>query len=180
MFVPCILYRISTQEIINFNYSVSDEFLPPQGLDPDLQCLAKYEPFPQPELDARVFKLVITNEVTNVNHPIYPAVKAYKITYSEERRTKEEMKLAVDNAWFYANQSVYAFYDSDNFQSKSIAILYKKSEGQALEVWETEFLELISNMTAKIQNNDSVKAQKYAAIDANQIVDTDLGWEFGI
>lgn len=175
-FVKCVIYRKSTQQIINYNYVVNSEVFPVVLSDPDLACYVEYQPLPEPQFDARLYKLQVTSGVTENSHPDYPSMKTYEITYKEIARSKEEMANDALTEMLEANAGVYNGFRMDELQTKAIPILLKKINGNTLETWEQEILDLISNVGAKIQDNQSVYEQKKNAIDAGQIVDLEAGY----
>lgn len=175
-FVKCVIYRKSTQQIINYNYVVNDEVFPVVLSDPDLACFIEYKPLPEPEFDARLYKLQVTSEVTENTHPDYPSMKTYEITYKEVPRTKEEISNDALTEMLNANIGVYNGFRMDELQTKAIPILLKKINGNPLETWEQEIVDLISNVGAKIQDNQSIYDQKIAAINDGQIVDLEAGF----
>ncbi len=174
--VKCIIYRISTHEIINYNYMVSDEYLPPSGLDPDLKVYPYYYPYPEPEFDARLFVLQIDQNIVEEPHPVYPQVNRYEVTYKEVKRDPEEMKIEVQNAMTSANQSIYNGYNMGEVVIKTAYVLDKKINSEVLAAWETEILSLNKEIAAKIQNNLDICKQKIADIDLGKPVNIDEGW----
>jgi hypothetical protein len=174
--VKCILYRKSTEEIINFNYMVNDEYMPPSGLDPDLAVYPYYYPYPEPVFDARLFVLQINQNIVEQAHPVYPQVNRYEVTYEEVKRDPEEMKIEVQNAMTAANQSIYNGYNMNEVVIKTAYVLDKKIASQQLAVWETEILSLNKEIAAKIQNNLDICKQKIADIDLGKPVNIDEGW----
>lgn len=174
--VKCVLYRISTDEIINFNYMVSDEFLPPQGLDPDLKVYAYYYPHPEPEFDSRLFILKVTSELVEQPHPVYTTVNQYRVSYSEEKRDIQEMITEVKNAMVQANQLIYNGYNISEVVLKTSYVLDKKINEESLATWETDILSLNKEIAAKIQNNQDICLSKIADIEAGRPVNIDEGW----
>ncbi len=174
--VKCIIYRKSTHEIINYNYVVSSEQLPPYGLDPDLEVYAYNIPYPEPEFDARLMKLIVNSAITNTPHPAYPQVKQYLVTYSEEIRPNNELIIAVKNEEKAANQGIYNGYDMIELNTKGHVINSKRIKKETLEPWEIEVGQIMETIAAKIQNNFDIREQKIAAINSNQSFDIDAGW----
>jgi len=174
--VKCVLYRKSTEEIINFNYMVNDEYMPPSGLDPDLAVYPYYYPHPEPDFDARLFVLQVNQTIKEDPHPDYQNVGQYEITYSEVKRDHEEMKIEVQNAMTAANQSIYNGYNMGEVVIKTAYVLDKKINSEVLVTWENEILSLNKEIAAKIQNNLDICKQKMADIDLGKPVNIDEGW----
>ena len=99
-----VILRKSTGEIINYNYNVTNPLNQIVGLDPDLEVLLKYIPYPEPEYDSRLYQLVITNDATAEQHPDYPLYNQYRTTYQTQKRINDEIILAAQNAESLANE----------------------------------------------------------------------------
>lgn len=174
--VKCVLYRKSNQQIINFNYMVNDEYMPPDGLDLDLAVYPYYYPHPEPEFDSRLFILQVNETISETPHPDYPQVGRYEVTYSEIKRDPEELKIEVQNAMTSANQSIYNGYNMNEVVIKTAYVLDKKINSEVLATWENEILSLNKEIAAKIQNNLDICKQKLADIDAGKPINIDEGW----
>lgn len=174
--VKCVLYRKSNQQILNFNYMVNDEDMPPQGLDPDLAVYPYYYPHPEPEFDSRLFVLQVNETISETPHPDYPQVGRYEVTYTEVKRDTEVLKLEVKNAMTRANQTIYNGYNMTEITVKMGAIMEKRYAQQELEAWELEIVAINKEIASKIQNNYDIYEQKIADIDAGLPVNIDEGW----
>ena len=106
MSLPAVLIRISTGEIIKHDLYPREDMELVVGLDPDLKWLLKYTPFTQPDYDSRIYKLIRTEEITEIAHPDYPHLDQYKITFGTEKRPDEDIILAIENAETEANEQL--------------------------------------------------------------------------
>ena len=174
--VKCVLYRISNQQILNFNFEVDDQNLPPAGLDPDLAVYPYYYPHPEPEFDPRLFVLQVNASVSENSHPDYPQVGRYEVTYTEIKRDVETLKIEVKNAMTWANQTIYNGYNMTEITVKMGAIMEKRYAEQELEAWELDIVAINKEIASKIQNNYDIYTQKIADIDAGLPVNIDEGW----
>ena len=175
--VPCILYRISTDQIIDYDCELNSDYLPPSGLDPDLEYYAKYEPFPEPEYDPRGWRLIVTSVRVESSHPTWPALDKYETTYSLDRRTDEELKASVDTMQAWADEQLCPINHASN-ETRVKKIYHKKIKGLPTEQWEEDLVDAVDNIASKMDDNSDNKDIMYDYIDANPtlVPDFDDGW----
>lgn len=180
--IPAVLVQKSTGEIIKIGTYPAvpnpDGSLPDiVGLDPDLQWLAVYQPFMQPDYDPRVFVLVETKEVLPTTpHPVYTNLMQYKITYAVAKKTNTEIESSLVNAEQVANQNVFPIDKQLKLLTLSVAVLFRSVQGISLNAKETAIKNKLMDLAVKIWQNDSMFADKKAALIAGQKVDIDSGW----
>lgn len=180
--IPAVLVQKSTGEIIKIGTypalpNPDGSYPDLTGLDPDLQWLAIYEPFVQPDYDPRVFMLVETKEIlATTPHPVYANLMQYKITYSLVKKTNTEIEGSLVNAEQVANQSVFPVDKQLKLLTLSVAVLFRTVGGLTLNAKETAIKNKLMALAVKIWQNDSMFSNKKTALLAGQEVDIDSGW----
>jgi hypothetical protein len=183
--INCVLIQKSTRQIINPNANyprVDGE--PVVGLDPDLLYLAKYTPYPEPDYDSRAYVLVtLLPDIATINfdsipaHPSWPNIKEYRITYTTQLRTVDDLKLSVTNAESMANEAVFPDGKRMKAMLLAIASLIKLHNGLTLNTKEQNNLDKVAAYSVKVWKNDKKKKDKEDEIDASVIPNFDEGWE---
>lgn len=113
MSVPAVLVRKSTKQIIKEDVYPRADMQPVQGLDPDYEWLVKHVPFAEPPYDPRIY-IMATNlpDLASLElfeeHPNYPGLREYRITYSPERRPDADIIRSIENAEKEANNLVFS------------------------------------------------------------------------
>lgn len=176
--INCILYKISTDTIIDYNFIVNSEALPLTGYDPDLKVYAKYTPYAEPSYDSRGWILVITGTRIETPHPIWTDLLTYEITYSTQRRTNAALYLVVDDMLALADNQLLPANICLGKQQRTFRIHRKEYKGLTLSPQEealVDEMDLIAN--AMDDNADNADAMK-DYIDANPtlVPDFDAGW----
>lgn len=179
--IPCILYKKSTQTIIDFDTQVSSDALPVSGLDPDLEYYAKHTPFLEPEYDNRGFRLVETGELKTTPHPNWPDLKTYEITFDTEKRTTLELKASVLQAHELADNQLNVFYtNSDSKNKRAQRVQNKKLKGLTPTAKEEALLDEIDalgdKLDANADNAETMNAYIEVHTNDNLIPDFDAGW----
>lgn len=177
MSIPAVLIRISTGEVIKHDTYPSNIIEPIPSLDPDLKWLIKWIPFPQPDYDSRIFRLITTEEITEIAHPTYPLLDQYLITYGTEKRTDDEIINHVENAETNANESLLDYTQRVKLLTLGIGILIRKTDGLALTDKEITIQDKLVSIAIKIWKNDTeLKAKLQQIIDGIE-PEIDSGWE---
>jgi len=182
--VPGVLIKKSTKSTVYFGTYPKSDMLPfePQDIDPDYEWLIEYVPFTEPSYDPRIY-LIVTN-VPDVNfyelfeeHPLYPGLKAYTITYSLEKRSNEEIIYSIENAQRQANDMVWLDTIHKEETVYMLSALLKLNSGFALtpneQLWANKISELNMKLSKNIDNRNVLVAQ----VMANQEPNIDSGWE---
>lgn len=179
MILQCVTYSISQGAIINPNYYINTDNLPITGLDPDYKVYGYYIPYAEPEYDSRGWTLIITKTMIDSPHPIYGSnLLTYEVTYSLQRKSDEELYLAVDNAETNANEQLLPAIASTSKRQRSIKLLHKKSNGFTLTQDETDFLDLMDEYADAMDDNaDNADSMKdYIEANPTLVPDFDAGW----
>lgn len=179
MILQCVVYSISEDRIVNYNYGVETDNLPISGLDPDLKVYGTYYTNSIPPYDSRTQTLIITKLTIDNPHPTYPDLLTYQITYSLQRKTDEELYSQVDAMEAYVNSLLFPETDSRlGKQQRYFKILNKKVQGIPTTTDEDNLSSLMDSiadaMDSNADNADLIKDY----IDANPtlIPDLDSGW----
>lgn len=176
----CVLIRKSTGDVLNYNaiYPRADmgELI---GLDPDLEYLVKHTPFDEPNYDSRIYMLVVNQgpgDGLNEFHPDYPHLRQWRITYSTQKRSDEEIKENVRNTEELANSQVFPNTKQLKYLALGLAVLNRKANGATLTTKEENLLQLIHQKALNIWENDSTMRNKIQLVEAGQEPDLDDGW----
>ncbi|MCJ7802750.1 MAG: hypothetical protein MUP82_10385 [Candidatus Marinimicrobia bacterium] len=178
MLIPCILYRISIDTIIDFDTQLETTSpIPPTGLDPDLVYYAKYKPYVEPEYDPRGWLLVVNSMRKEIPHPDEPRLNQYETTYSLERKTDFELEESVDSMEAWANDQLCPSNHNSNITRVS-KVHHKKIKEMPIEDWEGDLTDLVDNIADKMDSNSDNKDLMYDFIEANPtlVPDFDAGW----
>lgn len=177
---PSVLIRKSNGQILKHAPYPNEDMSPVQGLDPDLEWLVKTEPFAAPDYDSRIFELVITDAITTEQHPEHPHLNQYKRTFNTDKRTNEEIILAIENAETDANNAVVSYNTDEKLFMLAIGILVRKDAGNQPSVKEQAILDQVQAFDVKIWKNDAEKKLKTDQVLAGQEPDIDAGWESAV
>jgi hypothetical protein len=180
--VPCVLRRISTGEILNYNinYPNADPNSPVIGMDEDLELLAKYTPYNIPDYDSRLYLLEILEgpgSGSTEYHPIYTLLKQWRIEYGTVKRSVDEQKTSVSNAEELANSKVFPITKQLKYLTLGVSILNRKIDGITLTPTEEVILSRIHDKALCIWRNNSNASSMYTQIDENQEPNIDDGWD---
>lgn len=176
MSVPAVLLRKSTGEIIKHDTYPSITVEPLLGLDSDLEWLIKYIPYSKPAYDPRIYQLVTSEEVTSIEHPDYPGLNQYLITYSTQKRPPAEIETAVKNAEQIANNQILPNQRQLKLIILSLGILFRKVEGLQLDQKEQVIADKAVNAAVSMWQNDQNLRTKIQEIANGQEPNIDDGW----
>lgn len=184
MSVQSVLVRKSTKEIIKHALYPREEVTPflEGEIDPDYEWLIQYIPFSEPDYDPRVY-IMVTNlpDLQNLDafeeHPNYPGIKAYQITYSPEKRSKEEIIISIDNAEKEANDLIWSEGEHKDKQLLMMQASLKASTGATLNDYEQELLNEMNIVAVKLSKNRDNKNILVDEIDAGRVPNIDSGWQ---
>lgn len=182
MSVPAVLVRKSTKQIIKEDVYPNSDMQPVQGMDPDYEWLVKHVPFAEPPYDPRIY-VMATNlpDLAGLEdfqeHPSYPGLREYRITYSPEKRPNEDIIRSIENAEKEANNQVF----SEAVRKDQMAFMLSsvRKEGKNLDLTEEEQLQIskLEAVTVNLAKNKDNAANKIAQVIAGQEPNIDLGWE---
>jgi hypothetical protein len=180
--VPAVLIRKSTKQIIKEDLYPREDMQPVQGMDPDYEWLIKNIPFSEPVYDSRIF--IMQTNLPDLNflndfqqHPSYPGLREYRITYNPIKRPNEDINMAIENAEKEANTSIWseaAHKDETLFMLNSV---YKKSENISLTSEEQTHIDKLSSINVKLAKNLDAKNIKILQVTNGQEPNIDEGWE---
>ena len=180
--VPAVLVRKSTKQIIKEDVYPNTDMQPVQGMDPDYEWLVKNIPFAEPPFDSRIY--IMVTQLPDLafledfeEHPSYPGLREYRITYSPEKRPNEDIVRSIENAEKEANNLVFSeavHKDEFAFMLNSV-----RKEGKNLDLTEEEQLQIskLESVTVQLAKNKDTASIKIAQVEANQEPNIDLGWE---
>jgi len=180
--VPAVLIRKSTKEIIKQDMYPRQDMLPVQGMDPDYEWLVKNIPYPEPDYDSRIF--IMQTNLPDLNflnefqeHPAYPGLREYRITYNPIKRPNDEIVIAIENAEKEANTSIWseaAHKDETLFMINSV-----RKEAQSISLTEEEqtHIDKLSSINVKLAKNLDTKNIKIEQVNNGQEPNIDEGWE---
>lgn len=175
--MKAVVLRKSTGEILNYDYNVADPTKAISGLDPDLEVLLYYTPYEKPDFDNRIHKLVETHEVTEIAHPDYSLYNQYLVTYSTEKRTNDELNLAVENAESFANSDLMPQNKLVKLISLALAAVIRELNGVTPGAREEAVKDEMVARAIKMYKNDEELQRKLQQIIDNVEPDLDAGWE---
>jgi hypothetical protein len=180
--VPAVLIRKSTQEIIKQDLYPREDMQPVQGMDPDYEWLVKFIPFEEPVYDSRIF--IMQTNLPDLSfldqfqqHPSYPGLREYRITYNPIKRSNAEIIMAIENAEKDANASIWSeAVHKDETMFMMLASL-KKSENISITADEQAHIDEMYSITSKLAKNRDTKNIKVGQVNSGQEPNIDEGWE---
>ena len=182
--IPSVLIQKSTKSILRYALYPRAEITPflEGELDPDLEWLVIYTPYAEPDYDPRIY-LLVTN-YPNLeflssfpDHPDYPGIKAYQITYTPEKRSKEEIIVSIDNAQKEANSLVWSESEHKDKQILMMQAALKASTGAILNSYEQSLLNEMSEVVVKLSKNNDNRSILVSMVNAGLEPNIDSGWE---
>jgi len=184
MSVPSVLIRKSTKEIIKHALYPRENVTPflEGEIDPDYEWLIVYTPYTEPDYDSRIY-IMVTNlpnlEFLNSfqDHPDYPGIKAYQVTYSPEKRSVDEIIISINNAEKEFNNLIWSEAIHKDRMLLMLAAADKKTNGQELNSTEQEYLNDMTNIAVKVSKNLANKNLLISQVNLNQEPNIDSGWE---
>lgn len=182
MSVPAVLVRKSTKQIIKEDVYPNSDMQPVQGMDPDYEWLVKHVPFAEPPYDPRIY-VMATNlpDLAGLEdfqqHPSYPGLREYRITFSPEKRPNEDIIRSIENAEKEANNQVFS--EAVHKDQMAFMLSSVRKEGKNLDLTEEEQLQIskLEAVTVNLAKNKDNAANKIAQVIAGQEPNIDLGWE---
>jgi len=155
---------------------------PVQGMDPDYEWLVKHVPFAEPPYDPRIY--LMTTNLPDLafldnfeEHPSYPGLREYRITFSPEKRPKEDIIRSIENAQKEANNLVFS--EAVHKDQMAFMLSSVRKEGKNLDLTEEEQLQILKLevVAVNLAKNKDNAAIKIAQVEAGQEPNIDLGWE---
>lgn len=184
MSIQSVLVQKSTKSILKYAPYPRLEITPfPEGdLDPDLEWLIIYTPYPEPDYDSRIY-IMVTNEPdlnflsSFPNHPDYNGIKSYQITYSPEKRSNEEIIISIDNAEKDANNIIWSEQVHKDRMLFMLSASAKAAAGFQLNAEEEASQEEMAAIVVKLSKNKANRNLLISQVESNQVPNIDLGWE---
>jgi hypothetical protein len=180
--VPAVLIRKSTKQIIKEDVYPRADMLPVQGMDPDYEWLVKHIPFAEPPYDPRIY-IMVTNlpDLAFLNdfqeHPSYPGIREYRISYSPEKRPNEDIIRSIENAEKEANNMVFSEAVHKDEFAFMLSSVRKESKNLDLTTEEQLQISKLESVTVNLAKNKDNAVIKIAQVLADQEPNIDLGWE---
>lgn len=162
-------------EIVNFDYQVLS--LPISGLAEDLEVFVFEEPFPQPPIDDRTHFLESHEGMYDEFSIEWPTNRLWKKTYQVVERSKDELKISVDDEKYNANNQLFPIQKQIEYLAMYAAGIKRLVQNQNIPV---ELQNIFDKADAKIEliyQNHLLALQKKADVEAENPVDLDAGWE---
>lgn len=169
-----------TREILQRGEYPRFDGAPIVGLDPDIEWLIVYEPYPQSQYDydPRYYSILTTEDasVSLGDHPNYPGVGQFKVTYSLIKNSTVEILNSLEAAENNANVTVMPTTKQLKHIVIALNAIRKVAQGINLQSYETTVLTRVNEYANKIATNYSLKAQKESAINSGLEPDLDSDW----
>lgn len=182
--IPSVLIQKSTKSILKYAPYPKLEVTPflEGEIGPDLEWLVIYTPHAEPDYDSRIYLLVTNFPDLNYldlfqEHPDYPGIRAYQITYTPEKRSNEDIIISIDNAQKDANDLIWREGEHKDKQVLMMQASLKASTGAILNEYEQSLLNEMNEVVVKLNKNKANRDLLVEQINANQVPNIDLGWE---
>ncbi len=182
--VPSVLVQKSTKSILKYAPYPRLEVTPflEGEIDPDLEWLVIYIPNPEPDYDSRIY--IMGTNLPDLNsldsfpeHPNYPGIKAYQITYTPEKRSNEDIIISIDNVQKEMNNIIWSESEHKDKQVLMMQASLKASTGAILNSYEESLLAEMGAVVVKLNKNKANRDLLVSQIVLNQVPNIDLGWE---
>jgi len=182
MSVPAVLVRKSTKQIIKDDVYPRADMSAIEGMDPDYEWLVKHIPYAEPAYDPRIFIMVtqlpdLEGLESFAEHPSYPGIREYKITYSPEKRPNEDIIRSIENAQKEANNLIFSEAVHKDEMAFMVNAVHKDAKGQTLTTEEQDQIDKLAIVTVNLAKNADNKEIQIAQVLANQEPNIDSGWE---
>jgi len=183
MSVPAVLIRKSTKQIIKHaDYPKADLTPFTVGeIDPDYEWLIKHIPFAEPDHDSRIY--IMEDVMPDLNflvdfqeHPSYPGIREYRMTFNPIKRPNESIILEIENAEKQANGLIF----SEVVHVKEFALMmnsiYKDANNLTLNADEQAKIDRLSVVNVKFLQNQDTKNIKIQQVTDGLEPNIDEGW----
>ena len=177
--IPCVLIRWDETRT-NYtvvNYSYNPEFLPIDGLIPELEALVKREPYSIPVYDSRLKILGVQNTISETFDAQYPTSRQWITTYTLIDRSILDKQISVDEAENDANYQVFPTSKQFKYMVLALAIIDRKASGLTITAAQQRILDKLQAKALKIWNNHITGLAKKAELEAGYDVDLDSDFE---
>jgi len=153
-------------------------YLPYIGLDPRYELLVKRTPFPKPPFDARIAKLITTNEISLEYDSEFPDYRQWVETYDTVSRETADLIVAVNEVESLCSASLLKGKDAFKYLLIGVCLTYKRIiTGAELPTKQKNFMEnVLAPLGVKFWQNHDLSEVKKASITANQPVNLDDGF----
>jgi len=184
MSVPAVLINKTTKLIMTHSVYPREDMQPitAADLDPNYEWLVCYTPFAEPSYDSRIF---IMEEITpkddallqTAEHPNYPGIKCYPLTYNPIKRPNAEIIVSIENAEKEANNLVFSESIHKDALVFMVGSLDKKVDGQALTTDEQSEIDKLALIKVQFAKNRDCALNKIAQVEAEQTPNISEGWQ---
>jgi len=184
MSVDAVLVRKSTKEIVKYAEYPRSEITPflEGEIDPDYEWLIKNIPFAEPDYDSRVF--IMQTNLPDLNflnefqeHPLYPGIREYKITYNPIKRSNAEIIMSIENAEKDANASIWSEAAHKDETIFIISSIRKEAQNIMLTSEEQLHIDKFETITVNLAKNLDTKNIKVLQVINGEVPNIDEGWE---
>ena len=162
--------------VLNENLTLNSDFLPPTGMDPDLEVLVPYIPYEIPDYDPRIHYLQITKVPTTTPHPTYTQVNQWLITYNIIKRTNDEIKESIENAKNDSNNLAFPIQKQLEHIVVGLNALKKYVLGQNLSPVELVVNQRITQYANTLLANRENEELLKGIVDADGEPNLNEGW----
>jgi len=183
MSVPAVLIRKSTKQIIKHAPYPKADLTPfTEGeIDPDYEWLIKHTPFAEPDHDSRIF--IMEDVMPDLNfladfqeHPQYPGIREYRMTYNPIKRPNESIILEIENAEKAANSLIFSEVTHVKDFALMMNSIYKDAKGLVLNADEQIKIDNLNEVNVKFLQNQDTKNIKIEQVNAGLEPNIDEGW----
>jgi hypothetical protein len=175
--VKCVIYSISQDKIINYDYQVESSNLPIQGLDPDLKVYAYHIPFSEPTFDERLFFLKTTYSRIEQAHPTYSDLLTYQVNYEAVDLANTDKITSILNTENIQNENIIKPNEINKTFAKAIGLTYMAANGDTLTQNQIDFMNDFVTRAIKFWNNSVNADDKINKVNSSEQFDIDTGWE---
>lgn len=129
------------------------------------------------QYDSRYYQLLRTETAIALDeHPDYPGVGAYRITYTTPKLPIADILNNLENAENDANNQAWPIQKQFKIMAIALRAAYKSAIGLNLTGVEQSAFDLMQTYTAKLIDNYANAQAKKTLIEGNQEPDMDSGW----
>jgi hypothetical protein len=124
-----------------------------------------------PDYDPRIFKLL-----PPVEERVEGAPATWHIGWETEKKTGDEIKVAITNAETIENQKVVGPQEFPKLMMMVAGIINRNQKGLQITAQEQAALTRLEEGYAAVARNDRKAAEKFVQVDANEVPNLD-SWE---
>lgn len=155
------------------------------GLPDGEEWLANYT-VPSSPYDQRIWEQIVILRPTNIAHPTYAVYNQYQTSFTLKKRSEAEIIASINAKLNDANTALSNEAGGAVFMANVNTILTNKSNGQVQNEDQQKCLDLLVEMTVKMNNNAEhannliavVKAGGEPDFDSVKSEGSEFGWEY--